>query len=460
MIKKMRNEHLETITRSSFVVEPLSQNASCDPLSISDSIEHSDRQLGTNIISTVIDYPTSSDTLFISLTRMSFAASDACSCSVSTLLANMSHDKGMLKEGCNDIDLIESVDGDVIIIDKILSIWRSNDEKRDEDDDKIHDKIVTSPGTPLLSDQGRSRLMTEDELDDSFNDFSAQQFERIGRIMSQQASGVSNNTKLLEDDLSTITSMQDSCSNFSPTDDLDKFTDTAKEILPHLIDFEPESNVSLPVPPLPPTCFNGDEIMEVYCPMEMFVSILPPAFICPLCQLPIVGAITFSCTQNHSFCRSCVEHFCMSGNPSNCNKGLLQQREDFVFCPMCEEKCNHAPCHALDVAILSFMMDLDPSAERFKDRHSLLLDSKSLRAFQTKFYERVLAWRTEVRKRKVVSDYNKQLWLLEYAQREKEEMQKYKEKTLQNQRIHLPVAAVSVALVFLIGTTRAIFRFR
>lgn len=470
-------EYSEKTSKSSSVVESrnetIGQCSSCVPLSTSDSTEHSERRLGMTTISaqdqkySVTDNPTSFDTLFRSLTRMSFRASDACSCSISTLLADMSRDKGLLyDENCNNIDLIESVDGDLIIIDKgLLSNRGRHDEegeKTDDDDidDDSHDKVENSPDLLLLSDHGRN--LTGDESYVSLDDFSAHQFERIGRMLIEETQSISDiTTTQLENDLSMKeSSMQDSCFNLVSQDELEKFTDAAKEILPHLVDFEAESHAPLLSPLLLPTGCCNDDIKEVDChDTERLVSILPPEFICPLCQLPIVGAMSFSCIQNHSFCTSCVEkNYFLEDQflKGNTRAYSSPPRDDdcSMFCPMCKEHCNHAPCHALDVAILRFMRDFDLYAKRLQETQPLLtLDLKSLAAFQARFYERDLAWRTEVRTRKVLNDHKKQSLLLEYAQFEKEEMLKFKEKTMQqNAWMHFAAAVVSIPIAVFMGT--------
>jgi len=408
----MRNEYAEMINRCSAVAqtpeETISQHSSCDPLSISDSTEDPARQQqqsGITIISSlqdtenlVTDRPSPFDTLSRSLTTMSFRASDVSSCSLSTLIANISH-----------YNIIESDDGDLIIIDKKLSKFGRHNDKDEED---CHDL--------------------------SYDDyFSTEQLERVGsRMLIEEVQSISEITNDSEDDSSTKDAMQDYYFSLLSSVEVDAFSDTAKEILPHLIDFyESECTASLPMPPLPPTHIL-DEVLDVSCSTESLISILPSEFICPLCQLPIVGAMILSCIhQNQILCTLCVEQHCFLGNSSKCNKGAHSKREDYsVFCPICKEQSNHTPCHALDVAILKFMMDFDHFAKRWQDAHSLCFDSKSLKAFQAKFYQRVLAWHVEVRDRNDLKDYNKQLLLLEYAQVEKEEMMKYKEKTMQNHK--------------------------
>jgi hypothetical protein len=295
------------------------------------------------------------DALFRSLMKSSTLTLDACSCSVSTLLMNMSHSKGnccfdSYKD--SDTNIRESVEGDLVLIENGSSI-----DTRDNQDyyignvfemENIHEEAELSSVTMINSDHDYGNVSSFNS-DDEMLGFSACQFEQIGRNLVEQAESSPGHQVEVSEDLRLV------------QDDLDRFIDTAIEILPHLFaQFDPQSKRVLPVPPLPPMeSYEKDDpsCIEDSLPLEKMISVLPPEFICPLCQHPIVGAMSLKCAENQSYCTSCVEQYCTAMR-TGCNT-KTNQNEFCIFCPLCKEDCENAPCHALDVAILRFMMDFD-----------------------------------------------------------------------------------------------------
>jgi hypothetical protein len=196
----------------------------------------------------------------------------------------------------------------------------------------------------------------------------------------------------------------------------DCFVHAANHILPVL---DPSSSFSntLKAPPSPPTR-SEDQIQNQSCKViaSEFLQFLPGEFICSLCDLPIAGSTTLDCGCNKSFCVSCIEKHTEKYArfvEKRDNESLSSQRQS--ICPLCSSSCDHTPCHALDVAILEKIMEL----ERYAINRNPT-DDKNIKVFQAYFYARLLLWRREVNRRNANKDHCQQLLLANYARYEKE----------------------------------------
>ena len=145
-------------------------------------------------------------------------------------------------------------------------------------------------------------------------------------------------------------------------------------------------------------------------------SCIPSQFVCPICQDIVVGATLIDCEycsgsiSNRgavSFCRSCLEETtCMQCD--NCDKNA-------TVCPFCSTMnkscispsprsimCRPVPCHALDVAIVNFMVKLVVSpADRKRNNDACMIASQQ--HLLSRYRARLAEWRVcMIRRRKAL----------------------------------------------------------
>ena len=245
-------------------------------------------------------------------------------------------------------------------------------------------------------------------------EFNSSVFESIGKSLVDD---VDSREVQIEDskDSSEVT-QNDHRLNLNE-ENLDDFAIIASEILPVL--YPPsKGKPKILIPPSLPEpqiqCMNAVKqnlLSEV-------MSLLPKEFVCSLCDLPIVGATTLNCVcTGQSFCVACVEDD-GKNDSFDTNKNVIKTgpKDGLPFsCPLCHSPCNHTPCHALDVAILKFVMALD----QLSTAPDKILQKQDIKDFQIIFFSRLLAWNKEILRREADKDYQRQTLLEEYARYER-----------------------------------------
>ncbi|KAI2496238.1 hypothetical protein MHU86_18289 [Fragilaria crotonensis] len=151
----------------------------------------------------------------------------------------------------------------------------------------------------------------------------------------------------------------------------------------------------LPLPPMPPNHAVASAIQQPCAESYCAADVLPPSFICAICNDVIVGSTTLDCCCARSaVCMTCWEDHCFSFSSSDDNNNIDDddnELEDLIrihhntTCPSCAKTVvRNVACHALDVAILHCVKGLP-------DQHPV----------QTAYYRRLAAWRAQVQRRRL-----------------------------------------------------------
>jgi hypothetical protein len=153
----------------------------------------------------------------------------------------------------------------------------------------------------------------------------------------------------------------------------------------------------LPLPPQPPNHLVRPTIQQSTDGSYCAADVLPPTFICVICNDVIVGSTTLDCACARSaVCLTCWEDHCFSfssfndynhdddGDDDNELEDLVRIHHN-TTCPSCAKTVvRNVACHALDVAILHCVKALP-------DHHPV----------QTAYYRRLTAWRSQVQRRRM-----------------------------------------------------------
>lgn len=383
--KKLEDENSSGLTTSSPDTSLLRQVLTDDCLIESDTVNNDEREA-----TVIIPGEEKLSSSHITTGSLSLRYSAVCSSISSMFDQVLDRSPTSISEGQQFDNISQHSDGDLLIVsnDKITSA--PFDENCDNDDASIEASPHVVPEEIVL-EPGINR-----------HDFSSLAFRKVGE-------------RLLEDAHSVYSvrggeggsQNGDDCPNFTK-EEWECFISAANSILPVL---DPSSTVFNALPPSPPQ--NKEQVnqneAEELIESEIW-QFLPTELVCALCSLPIAGSATLDCGCNKSFCISCIEQ---------ANKKLKDKMKGTrsCRCPLCSLDCNYMPCHALDVAILEKIMDLD----RISQNRNL----EQAKILQANYYARLMLWRTEINRRDSKKDRYRQLLLADYVSCEKKALKQY-----------------------------------
>ena len=276
--------------------------------------------------------------------------------------------------------------------------------------------IISKHGGSSKSGSGTTSVPKEIALEPGINrhDFNALVFEQVGQQLFEDMNNDNGSVHSAH-----ITSQGNGWPNLTEQE-WDQFVYAANEVLPVL---DPSECVHSTLN-LPPES-SEHEIEQVASKVDLmdFSQYLPREFICSQCKLPIVGSTTLDCGCNKSFCSSCIQNYnpkyvatekeSIKAENESLKGGIFHKK--CIYCPLCSSSCHQIPCHALDVAILEKIMNLERIVLEKYPR-----GETNVKIYQAKFYERL---RKEINRQHAERDHYHQLLLANYAHNEKEALE-------------------------------------